>query len=292
MLPLTLNATINYLSDAEYKKLSKTERQQYWQNLENEMSSLQQRKAKADADFAQNNTDIEVYKQRLTSVNSEIDSLYQKLGISDTNLNDLCSKIQYYKDQVSNWEKMSDSQLWENAKAFKELNNNYDQTKQVKIAKLPEFRREFSDLDRRFAAINNSMQDVKVKADQSAEKTQSAQGESGEDSYQVVKGDYLSKIAAYDHIYGDSRKWGVIYRANRDQIKDPNLIQTGMELKIPRGLPSSWKVYKGESLWKIAAYPEVYGKGSKWTIIYRANKDQIKDPDIIHPDQVFSIPRD
>jgi len=63
-------------------------------------------------------------------------------------------------------------------------------------------------------------------------------------------------------------------------------------LNIPRGLPNSWKVYRGEFLWKIASYPEIYGDGSKWPLIYRANQDQIKDPDLIYPNQVFKIPRD
>ena len=63
-------------------------------------------------------------------------------------------------------------------------------------------------------------------------------------------------------------------------------------LKIPRGLPNNWKVFKGECLWKIASYPEVYGDAVKWPQIYRANQDQIKDPDLIYPNQIFEIPRD
>ena len=113
-----------------------------------------------------------------------------------------------------------------------------------------------------------------------------------EDEYQVRQGDYLSKIAGYDFIYNDPKKWGIIYRANRDVVKDPNVLQINQILKIPRGLPNSWKVYKGECLWKIASYPEVYGNGAKWNLIYRANKDQIKDPDLIYPNQIFTIPRD
>ena len=29
-----------------------------------------------------------------------------------------------------------------------------------------------------------------------------------------------------------------------------------------------------------------------WPLIYKANHDKIKDPDLIYPKQVFSIPRD
>lgn len=46
--------------------------------------------------------------------------------------------------------------------------------------------------------------------------------------YEVVKGDSLSKIGQK---YGVS--WQEIYEANKDVIKDPDLIQPGWKLKIP-----------------------------------------------------------
>ena len=50
-------------------------------------------------------------------------------------------------------------------------------------------------------------------------------------SYTVVKGDSLSKIAK--HLYGDAQKWQKIYEANRDQIKNPDLIYPGQTFTIP-----------------------------------------------------------
>ena len=47
--------------------------------------------------------------------------------------------------------------------------------------------------------------------------------------YEVVKGDSLSKIGQK---YGVS--WQEIYAANKDLIKDPDLIQPGWKLKIPK----------------------------------------------------------
>jgi nucleoid-associated protein YgaU len=52
------------------------------------------------------------------------------------------------------------------------------------------------------------------------------------DTYVVVSGDSLSKIAKRQ--YGDMNQWRRIYEANRDQIKDPDLIHPGQKLKIPR----------------------------------------------------------
>jgi len=50
-------------------------------------------------------------------------------------------------------------------------------------------------------------------------------------------------------------------------------------------------VKKGECLWWIAEYSDIYNDPFMWPMIYSANKDQIKDPDLIYPDQEFRIPR-
>jgi nucleoid-associated protein YgaU len=50
-------------------------------------------------------------------------------------------------------------------------------------------------------------------------------------TYTVVKGDSLSKIAK--QYYGSANKWRQIYEANRDVIKDPDLIYPGQSLRIP-----------------------------------------------------------
>ena|SRR5215208_5486485 len=52
-----------------------------------------------------------------------------------------------------------------------------------------------------------------------------------ERTYTVVAGDTLSKIAK--HEYGDASKWHRIYEANKDTIKNPDLIYPGQTFKIP-----------------------------------------------------------
>ena len=52
-----------------------------------------------------------------------------------------------------------------------------------------------------------------------------------EQIYTVVAGDSLSKISK--KLYGDANQWRRIFEANRDQIKNPDLIHPGQKLKIP-----------------------------------------------------------
>lgn len=56
-------------------------------------------------------------------------------------------------------------------------------------------------------------------------------------------------------------------------------------------LPTSHTVTKGECLWWIAEYKQIYNDPFMWPFIYKANRDQIKNPDLIYPNQTFSIPR-
>lgn len=51
---------------------------------------------------------------------------------------------------------------------------------------------------------------------------------------------------------------------------------------------TTWKVEKGDCLWNLAK--KFYGDGSKYTKIYEANKDKIRNPNLIYVGQVLTIP--
>lgn len=50
-----------------------------------------------------------------------------------------------------------------------------------------------------------------------------------------------------------------------------------------------YEIQKGDTLWKVAE--AVYGNGAKYTEIFAANKEVIKDPDLIYPGQKIRIPK-
>lgn len=56
-------------------------------------------------------------------------------------------------------------------------------------------------------------------------------------------------------------------------------------------LSTSHTVSKGECLWWIAEYQQVYNDPFMWPLIYKANRGQIANPDLIYPGQVLEIPR-
>lgn len=49
-------------------------------------------------------------------------------------------------------------------------------------------------------------------------------------------------------------------------------------------------VSRGDNLWRISQ--RIYGKGFRYTMIYGANQEQIRNPNLIYPGQVFVLPGD
>lgn len=106
--------------------------------------------------------------------------------------------------------------------------------------------------------------------------------------YEVVRGDYLWKIAKKPDIYGDPYTWIRIYSYNRSQISNPDLIYPKQIFDIPRiaGPGEHW-VAKGENLTDIA---KRYGSSFTWHKLYEANKEAIgDDANLIYPHMVLKV---
>jgi nucleoid-associated protein YgaU len=69
-----------------------------------------------------------------------------------------------------------------------------------------------------------------------------------------------------------------------------NKMQQALDEWVETSPVISYTVVKGDCLWNIAKKKEHYGNGFAWPVIYKANRDKIKNPDLIYPKQVFSIP--
>jgi len=84
-----------------------------------------------------------------------------------------------------------------------------------------------------------------------------------------------------------------------DEIDDAGTVTSRVESPFQREYPEdvreaksntspTYTVQPGNSLWVIATGR--YGDGLKYHQIFTANQDQIRDPDLIYPGQVFALP--
>ncbi len=58
---------------------------------------------------------------------------------------------------------------------------------------------------------------------------------------------------------------------------------------VAAGGTQHYTVMRGDNLWDISAKPSIYNNPYQWPLIYRNNSDQIKDADLIYPDQKLNI---
>jgi septal ring factor EnvC (AmiA/AmiB activator) len=80
-----------------------------------------------------------------------------------------------------------------------------------------------SDMDTKIAGLESEKAELEEKLEQIS-------------WYKVKVGDYLCKIAESSEVYGYGKyaRWKEIYNANKDKISNPDLIQPGWNLFIPR----------------------------------------------------------
>lgn len=63
---------------------------------------------------------------------------------------------------------------------------------------------------------------------------------------------------------------------------------TSAEVSGSVAAPMTVIIKRGDNLWRISR--STYGKGLRYSTIYQANRDQIRNPDLIYPGQVFVLP--
>lgn len=76
--------------------------------------------------------------------------------------------------------------------------------------------------------------------------------------------------------------------SNENVKADFSDVQSGSSSTAPSAQPTTYTVKEGDNLTKIARH--VYGDGNKWKAILEANRDKIKNPDLIHPGEVLTLP--
>ena len=115
---------------------------------------------------------------------------------------------------------------------------------------------------------------------------------------------YLDNQPIGDTAAGLDSRWTLVpeqpvapglYTLRVDQVARDGSVTARVELPFLRGEPLQDLpdgriviVQPGNSLWRIAR--RTYGEGVQFTLIFGANADQIRDPDLIYPGQIFTLP--
>ncbi len=86
-----------------------------------------------------------------------------------------------------------------------------------------------------------------------------------------------------------------VHRLRVDQLTAAGRVSARVELPFQRTAVAMAElaggrvvVQPGQNLWRLARH--AYGAGVRYTVIYLANRDQIRDPRLIYPGQAFAVP--
>ncbi|MGH6879602.1 LysM peptidoglycan-binding domain-containing protein [Hypericibacter sp.] len=90
-----------------------------------------------------------------------------------------------------------------------------------------------------------------------------------------------------------------LHTLRADQLNGESKVTARVETPFERATPGdiaaagasssdSIVVQPGNSLWRMAR--RSYGSGWQYSVIYEANREQIRNPDLIYPGQVFKLP--
>ena len=86
------------------------------------------------------------------------------------------------------------------------------------------------------------------------------------------------------------------YKLRADKVDPAGKVAARRETRFVRSagfgdLPADSVVFvqSGNSLWRLAR--RTYGSGIRYSVIYEANRSQIRNPNLIYPGQVFFVPR-
>jgi LysM repeat protein len=61
--------------------------------------------------------------------------------------------------------------------------------------------------------------------------------------------------------------------------------------RVQKSAPGTITIEKGQTLWSIARSGNGFGKACNWPLLYKANKTDVQDPDLIYPGQVLNVPK-
>ncbi len=260
-----------YSQSYNYEEMEMDEYNALLQEWQTRLDTAQKGLAEEDAKIAELTKEGDDVQAQ---IDGTWDEIYAALGSSKAEDVKFKADIQALKSEVSALLSMSPDEIYRRKAEIEGLKERLAAMKANNLALLSD----------NMAALDNIESMIK----QAEEKAKPAQP----DTYSVVRGDFLWKIAGKSDIYGDPYAWSRIYTTNRDQIKNPDLIFPTQIFQIPRDVgPNEHLVVKGEFLSKISGYSNVYGSPFKWQKIYEANKEVVTDPNIIYPYQLLSIPR-
>lgn len=225
--------------DAELKK---KEAELRINDFQNRVNKLEEQYNKLDAELKSLKTELDNTIQANKDCDDELKKL---LGVSDADIDAFRQKLGVIEGKVREMQRLSDKVLADRQDEVKKLENDLNELRGNKISIMPEFYQRIIDLAK---DIKGLYREKKIET--------YTVGTWAEDR------DCLWNIAGKMEIYADPFMWPKIWQANKDIIRNPDIIFPGQELKIaPKGPKTSEELKAERTYWRMKKEQQVEETG-------------------------------
>lgn len=244
-----------------------------------ELAKWMERERVAKAEIAKLESEIADLRAQLNGLDNQIaamrQEIYRLLGYNQRQIDAFNRELGRLRQQIEGLLRLSLEELYNRLDEVETIGKRLEEMVADKRAELPEIAAQLREIQRLLERL----------------KARAAQAKPKIETYTVIRGDYLWKIAGKPNIYADPYQWMRIYSFNREEIKNPDLIFPAQIFKIHKVVErGQYLINRGDFLYKIAGLPEVYNDPFQWKKIYEANNSIIEDPNLIYPHTVLFIP--
>lgn len=183
--------------------------------------------------------EIEDLKRQLAEKDAQIkklqDEIYALVGTTVEGVREFEQRVADFEKKLNELSRLSNEELYARKAEVEQLAEEYKELRSDKRSALSEFYERVVALEKQVENLNSVIKALVKTEEGKVIVQETALGK--ELTYTVgtwwEDRDCLWNIAKKPTIYNDPFKWPKIYVANRDKIKDPDLIYPGWVLKIP-----------------------------------------------------------
>jgi len=254
-----------------------------------ELQRWQSRETSANSESSRLNTDIESLKKQIADLDKTISLERQAIfGLrtsSEDEIREYMDMLKKLESDVANLSDLSEEELLGDAELLEDIELRLENLSEDDLAAIKQNRDLLKDIDDMLSNYRTVIPEPSQGDETLASNDADSLSEENSDDPEVEDSE-----ATNDESMASANKEEI------DTIGEEDIADLKTDGEVPTVVQferkaDSYKVIRGDNLWKISGKEKIYNDPLQWLKIYSANREQISNPDVIEIDQVFVIPR-
>ena len=279
---------------------------------EAEMARWQSRETAASSEASRLDRDIESLKKQIADIDETISlerrAIFGLRTASDDEIREYMNMLKDLELDVANLDNLSEEELSGDLELLEGIELRLESLSENDLAALEQNRNLLSDIDN---MLSNYRTVIPEPTEEDEETLASNEADSLSEEEAADKPETLASGVSESEVSKDTddtmasaeidetsaeEKANAEENSEVDTIGEEEMAEVMTDGEVPKVVQfdrkaDSYRVIRGDNLWKISGKELIYNDPLQWLKIYSANREQISNPDVIEIDQVFVIPR-